>query len=222
VVGRDPHRRRRQLGNGVAAELVDPSARRANACVPTEGSPPVAHLGRMLGLVVVRRVPGSVDFTEEDERLLVGARPPVGLALHNVRLDSALQASSPSSETAQHRTAGVRGCASSRRRTRPARHRAQPARRRSISSRSVAAWPRQIAEDGDSVLGLLDDLRGDVQTTIAELRELAHGIYPAAAQPRLAGRAHGRGPLTLGVLPSTSTCWSATRRRPRPRRTSAA
>ena len=45
---------------------------------------------------------------------------------------------------------------------------------------------RQIAEEGDNetVLSLLEGLRGDVQTTISELRELAHGIYPPLLRDR--------------------------------------
>jgi hypothetical protein len=54
---------------------------------------PVAHLGELHGLVVVVRPPGTADFTEADDDALVELAHQLGLALHNVQLDSALQAS---------------------------------------------------------------------------------------------------------------------------------
>jgi signal transduction histidine kinase len=50
---------------------------------------------------------------------------------------------------------------------------------------------RQIAEDGETqtVLALLETLRNDVQVTIGELRELAHGIYPPLLRDRGLGEA---------------------------------
>ena len=53
----------------------------------------VAHLGEVLGLIVVERPPDAVAFTEEEDRVLTELARQVGLALHNVGLDSALQAS---------------------------------------------------------------------------------------------------------------------------------
>jgi signal transduction histidine kinase len=35
-----------------------------------------------------------------------------------------------------------------------------------------------LADDPDSARGLLDDMVGDVRDTIAQVRDLAHGIYP--------------------------------------------
>ena len=53
----------------------------------------VAHLGELLGLIVVERRADDPPFTDEDDRVLAELARQVGLALHNVRLDSALQAS---------------------------------------------------------------------------------------------------------------------------------
>ena len=53
----------------------------------------VAHLGELLGLIVLERRADDAPFTDEEDRVLVELARQVGLALHNVRLDSALQAS---------------------------------------------------------------------------------------------------------------------------------
>ena len=44
---------------------------------------------------------------------------------------------------------------------------------------------RQLVEsDPATVMTMLEELRSDVQTTLAELRELAHGIYPPLLRDR--------------------------------------
>ncbi len=53
----------------------------------------ISHLGQLLGLVVVERPADAAPFDEEDDQGLAELARPLGLALHNVRLDSALQAS---------------------------------------------------------------------------------------------------------------------------------
>ncbi|HEY3717390.1 MAG TPA: GAF domain-containing sensor histidine kinase [Jatrophihabitantaceae bacterium] len=188
-------------------ELVDPNASAgANGTRPDLRIAPVAHLGELLGLVVVRRVPGSVDFTEEDERLLVELARQLGLALHNVRLDSALQASLAELEQRNTELQASRlriVSASDEARRGIERNLHDGAQQHLVALAVKLGLARQIAEDGDSVLGLLDDLRGDVQTTIAELRELAHGIYPPLLRNRGLGEALrtavARSPLACSV-----------------------
>jgi signal transduction histidine kinase len=63
---------------------------------------------------------------------------------------------------------------------------------------------RQLAgEDPDLAGEMLDELRTDVQTTIRELRELAHGIYPPLLRDRGLGEAlrtsAARSPLPCSV-----------------------
>ena len=53
----------------------------------------VAHLGELLGFIVVERPSDAPAFSEDEDGALVELSRQVGLALHNVRLDSALQAS---------------------------------------------------------------------------------------------------------------------------------
>ena len=54
---------------------------------------PVAHGGELLGLIVLERRAEGSSFSEEDDRVVVELARQVGLALHNVQLDSALQES---------------------------------------------------------------------------------------------------------------------------------
>ena len=54
---------------------------------------PITNTGELLGLIVVRRPEGALQFSEADEQALTELARQVGLALHNVKLDSALQES---------------------------------------------------------------------------------------------------------------------------------
>jgi GAF domain-containing protein len=53
---------------------------------------PIAHGGHLLGLIVVCRA-DELAFSEEEDRVLTELARQVALALHNMQLDSALQAS---------------------------------------------------------------------------------------------------------------------------------
>jgi signal transduction histidine kinase len=150
---------------------------------------PVAHLGELHGLVVVRRLPDDAGYSEDDERALVDMARQLGLALHNVRLDSALQASlaelaERNQELQASRLRIVTAADSSRREIERNLH--DGAQQHLVALAVKLGLARQIAEDGDmgSVLDLLEGLRADVQTTIGELRELAHGIYPPLLRDR--------------------------------------
>ena len=54
---------------------------------------PVAHAGMLLGFIVVTRRPDGEPFTETEDTVLTEIARQIGLALHNVQLDTALQAS---------------------------------------------------------------------------------------------------------------------------------
>src|SRR5207302_354792 len=53
---------------------------------------PITHSGHLLGLIVAARPPAGDTFRSDDESVLAELARQVGLALHNVQLDSALQA----------------------------------------------------------------------------------------------------------------------------------
>ena len=68
------------------------------AIVGTEGSSamrlaPVAHAGELLGFITVTRRRDGEAFTESEDRVLTDLARQVALALHNMQLDAALQAS---------------------------------------------------------------------------------------------------------------------------------
>jgi signal transduction histidine kinase len=169
---------------------------------------PVAHLGELLGLIVVRGAPGTAAFTDADERLLVDLARQLGLALHNVRLDSALQASLAELEqrNAELQASRLRiVSASDQARRSIERNLHDGAQQHLVALAVKLSLARQIVDDGNtaSVPGLLDELRADVQATIAELRELAHGIYPPLLRDRGLGEAlraaAARSPLACSV-----------------------
>jgi signal transduction histidine kinase len=165
-------------------ELFDPSQVREDHRVV-----PIAHLGALLGLIIARRTPGASGFSDDDERALVELARQLGLALHNVRLDSALQESlaelaERNEELQASRLRIVTAADSSRREIERNLH--DGAQQHLVALAVKLGLARQIAEDGEAetVLALLEDLRGDVQVTIGELRELAHGIYPPLLRNR--------------------------------------
>jgi signal transduction histidine kinase len=170
---------------------------------------PVAHLGELLGLIVVRRAGGASAFTDDDERLLVDLARQLGLALHNVRLDSALQASLAELEqrNVELRASRLRIVAASDEARRAIERNLHDGAQQHLVALAVKLGiARQIVEDGEareSVTALLDDLRAAVQATIAELRELAHGIYPPLLRDRGLGEAlrtaAARSPLACSV-----------------------
>jgi signal transduction histidine kinase len=137
----------------------------------------------------VRRPVGAEPFTEDDELPLVELARQLGLALHNVRLDSALQESlaelaQRNDELQASRLRIVTAADLSRREIERNLH--DGAQQHLVALAVKLGLARQIAEDGetDTVLTMLESLREDVQTTIGELRELAHGIYPPLLRDR--------------------------------------
>ncbi len=186
-------------------DLVDPAT--SNGSRRDLRIAPVAHLGELLGLIVVRRGADAAAFTDEDERLLVELARQLGLALHNVRLDSALQASLAELEQRNTELQASRlriVSASDEARRAIERNLHDGAQQHLVALAVKLGLARQIAEDGDAgVPTLLDDLRTDVQTTIAVLRELAHGIYPPLLRDRGLGEAlrtaAARSPLACTV-----------------------
>jgi signal transduction histidine kinase len=158
---------------------------------------PAAHLGDLLGLLVVRRPREGVEFSDEDDRVLTELARQVGLALHNMRLDSALQASleelrQRNEELQASRLRIVTAADASRRAIERDLH--DGAQQHLVALSVKLGLARElIKEDPGLVAELLEELHNDVQTTNATFRELAHGIYP----PLL--RNHGLGEALRSV-----------------------
>ncbi|GAA0983497.1 hypothetical protein GCM10009555_055360 [Acrocarpospora macrocephala] len=143
---------------------------------------PAAHLGELLGLIVVRRPVDAPPFSEADDQVLVQLGRQVGLALHNMRLDSALQASLDelrrrNEELQASRLRIVTAADAARRAIERDLHDGAQQHLVALSVKLSLAG-EIIAEEPGATENLFDELRADVQGTIAALRELAHGVYP--------------------------------------------
>ncbi len=143
---------------------------------------PVSHAGELLGLIVAERPAADDAFSEEDDRVLTELARQVGLAVHNARLDTALQTTldelrKQADELRQSRARIVASGDAERRRVERNLH--DGAQQHLVAMAVNLRLTRDIlSEDPDAAGEMLDQLAGDVKATIQELRELAHGIYP--------------------------------------------
>ncbi len=144
---------------------------------------PIAHTGKLLGLIVLERRADGEPFDDEGDRVLTELARQVGLALHNVQLDSALQASleelqSRNVELRDSRTRIVAAGDAERRKLERNLH--DGAQQHLVAMAVKLRLAHDSIEDGDTAdaIGLIDELRSDLTDAIAELRALAHGIFP--------------------------------------------
>jgi signal transduction histidine kinase len=143
---------------------------------------PISHAGDLLGLIVVERAARADTFTDEDDRVLTELARQAGLAFHNSQLDSALQTTldalrRQADELRESRARIVASGDAERRRVERDLH--DGAQQHLVALAINLRLARDIvAEDPDGAGEMLGQLADDVQLTIKELRELAHGIYP--------------------------------------------
>jgi signal transduction histidine kinase len=143
---------------------------------------PASHAGELLGLIIAERPATADAFSEEDDRVLTELARQVGLAVHNARLDTALQTTldelrKQADELRQSRARVVASGDAERRRVERNLH--DGAQQHLVAMAVNVRLARDIlAEDPQAAGEMLDQLADDVKTTIQELRELAHGIYP--------------------------------------------
>ena len=143
---------------------------------------PVSHAGELLGLIVVERIAGDTAFSEEDDRVLTDLARQVGLAFHNSQLDTALQTTldelrKQADALRESRARIVASGDAERRRVERNLH--DGAQQHLVALAVNLRLARDvIADDPAAGAEMLDELAGEVQLTIQELRELAHGIYP--------------------------------------------
>jgi signal transduction histidine kinase len=143
---------------------------------------PVSHAGDLLGLIVVRRPAAGDPFSAEDDRVLTELARQVGLALHNARLDTALATSldelrKQADELRRSRARIVASADAERRRVERDLH--DGAQQHLVALAVNLRLTRElVADDPETAALMLDQLAGEVQATIQELRDLAHGIYP--------------------------------------------
>ena len=169
---------------------------------------PITNSGELLGMIVVRRPEGALQFSEADDQALTELARQVGLALHNVKLDSALQESLDE----------VRRQADELRASRARIVEAGDAQRRSIerdlhdgAQQHLVALAvnvnlaRQLADtDPDTAKEILQQIGQELQDAVQELRNLAHGIYPPLLMDRglqeALSAAAGRAALPTAVV----------------------
>jgi signal transduction histidine kinase len=143
---------------------------------------PIAYGGNLLGLVVVERPTSEPPFTEQEDLVLTELSRQVGLALHNVNLDSALQSTldevrRQAAELRASRARIVAAADAERRRVERDLH--DGAQQHLVAlAVNVRLVRDQVIEDPEAAVAALDEIAGEVKATVQELRDLAHGIYP--------------------------------------------
>jgi len=169
---------------------------------------PISHAGELLGLLVVERPEDADAFTEEDDRVLTELARQAGLAFYNVRLDAALQTTldelrHQADELRESRARIVASGDAERRRVERDLH--DGAQQHLVALAVNLRLARDIITDDPEAGGeMLAQMAEDIQATIRELRELAHGIYP----PLLADNGLGEALRAAGnrsTLPVTVT-----------------
>jgi signal transduction histidine kinase len=149
---------------------------------------PMTHSGELLGLIVCERPVDETPFSEEEERVLTELARQVALALHNTRLDTALAASLDDLRVANEQLRASRArivAAADQSRRRIERDLHDGAQQRLVALAVKLGLARQLLDKDPAQVGkLLEDLRGETQSTLTELRELAHGIYPPLLMDR--------------------------------------
>ena len=143
---------------------------------------PVSHAGELLGLIVVERPQIASAFSEDDDRVLTDLARQVGLALHNSQLDTALQTTlnevrKQADALRESRARIVASGDAERRRVERNLH--DGAQQHLVAlAVNLRLAKDVIVDDQEAGMEMLDQLAAEVQETIQELRELAHGIYP--------------------------------------------
>ncbi len=143
---------------------------------------PITYGGELLGLVVVERPTTEPPFNEQEDLTLTELSRQVGLALHNVNLDSALQSTldevrRQAAELRASRTRIVAAADAERRRVERDLH--DGAQQHLVAlAVNVRLVKDLVAEDPEAAAQALDEIALEVKATVQELRDLAHGIYP--------------------------------------------
>jgi len=143
---------------------------------------PISRGGSLLGLIVLTRNATSGPVSEEDDRVVTELARQVGLALHNVQLDSALQASldvlrETNVELQQSRLRIVSAGDAERRKLERNLH--DGAQQHLVAMAVKLRMAEELIDDDpDEAVKVIEELRNNLKDAIVELRALAHGIFP--------------------------------------------
>jgi signal transduction histidine kinase len=175
-------------------QLVGPSGSAAMRVAP------VAYSGLLLGFIVATRRPDGEAFSDSEDAVLAELARQIGLALHNVQLDTALQASLDqlrlrNKELQDSRARIVAAGDSERRKLERNLHDGAQQHLVALAVKLRLAHDA-VEEDPADAMSMIDEIKSEVQAAIGELRALAHGIFPpllvsgglAEALPAAAGR----------------------------------
>ncbi|CAN5789267.1 hypothetical protein BH10ACT1_BH10ACT1_16670 [soil metagenome] len=166
---------------------------------------PVSHSGELLGLFVLDRPEDADAFDEQEDGALAELVRQVGLALHNVQLDSALQASLDdvrryAGELQASRARIVATGDAERRKIERNLH--DGAQQHLVALAVNLRLVGDLIQDDPGAAGeMMSMLADSVKDTIQELRDLAHGIYPPllmdSGLPEALPAAAARSPLDV-------------------------
>jgi signal transduction histidine kinase len=143
---------------------------------------PATASGSVLGLVLVERAADAPHLSGEEERTLAEVVRQLGVVLHNRQLDSTLQATlddlrDTNAELRASRARLVAAADAERRRIERDIH--DGAQQHLVALAVSLGLARDLVKDDPiAAAELLDEVSADIRTTIAEVRDLAHGIYP--------------------------------------------
>jgi signal transduction histidine kinase len=143
---------------------------------------PITSSGELLGLIVAERGTAGEPFSHDDERLLAETAGRMGLALHNVHLDSALQASltelrRQAKELRASRARVATAADAERRRIERDLH--DGAQQALVAMTVNLRLARRLANtDPAQARAVLEQLSADAKEALEDVRNLAHGIYP--------------------------------------------
>jgi signal transduction histidine kinase len=149
---------------------------------------PATHGGELLGLLVVRRPSAEARFGDADGDVLLALARQIGLALHNARLGSALQASleevqRQADELRASRARVVAAADAERRRIERDLH--DGAQQELYTVAVNVRLARELADsDPTKARVVLEQLSADVERAFEQFRDLARGIYPSVLVDR--------------------------------------
>jgi signal transduction histidine kinase len=167
---------------------------------------PAAHAGEVLGLVVAER-PDHDPFTSDDDRALAELGRQLGVVLHNRRLDATLQETlddlrRTNDELRASRARIVATANAERRRIERDLHDGAQQHLVAIAV-SLGLVKNVMATDPETAQRLLGDVTKQVQETVQQVRDLAHGVYPPLLVEKGLGdalrAAANRAPLSVAV-----------------------
>jgi signal transduction histidine kinase len=142
----------------------------------------ITHARTFLGLIVVARSEGQEELDENDDETLALLARQVGLAVHDISLGSALEASTDAlrrqaDELRESRARIVVAADAERRRIERDLH--DGAQQHLIGLVVNVQVARELAvSDPSGARAVLDELSKHIHEAIDEVRDLAHGIYP--------------------------------------------